>query len=174
MIPRPRPHHVIHHAQAEDFGVYERAGFIARWYAITFDLTFAAPLNIFVHLPFERYLARLTAFGHPTEATIQRLLLMAIPILLYFVVPTLLWGQTLGKRIVGLRVIRQDGEPRLGFGQVLVRETVGRALSLAMLGVGFLMAAAEPEKRAMHDVLTKTDVVSFRVKIAPANDKPGR
>ncbi len=184
LLPPPKPHAVIQHDLAEDFSVYEPAGFILRWYAITLDITFAAPLDLVVHLPFERYLERLHAFGHVTEYYLLTGLLTAIPVLLYFVVPTSIWGQTLGKRIVGLRVVSRGNDPKPSALQVVLRETVGRLASLATLGTGFLMAAAEPDKRALHDWMTRTDVVSYRVKSsarprglirnAPSTYKPGR
>ena len=174
ILPAPRPHSVIQHDYAEDFTVYEPAGFVLRWYAITIDLTFAAPLDLFVHLPFERYLERLNAYGHTTAYHLLGGLLTAIPVLLYFIVPTMIWGQTLGKRIVGVRVITRGGNPRLAPFAVFVRETFGRLLSCVTLGVGFLMAAAEPHKRALHDHISNTDVVSYRVKSVPTTDTPGR
>src|SRR5206468_2305675 len=124
--------------------VYRPAGFVLRWYAITLDLTFATPLDVFVHQPFERYLERLYAYGFVHAYYLAYGLLTAIPVLLYFVVPTMIWGQTLGKRIVGVRVVPQQRGAELGLLQVLARETLGRAASVLTFGVGFLMAAAEP------------------------------
>jgi uncharacterized RDD family membrane protein YckC len=168
LLPPPRPHHVLQHVPREDFSVYAPAGFILRWYAMTLDLTFATPLDVFVHQPFERYLERLYAFGHLRLYWLLYALLTAIPVLLYFVVPTMIWGQTLGKRIVGVRVVSKARTAELGLWQVLGRETLGRAASVLLGGVGFLMAAAEPHKRALHDRLFGTDVIGYQVRQAEA------
>jgi uncharacterized RDD family membrane protein YckC len=65
-------------------------------------------------------------------------------------------GQTLGKALVGLRVIGSDGRD-LG-----VRESLLRAgayvFSALPLGIGFLMAAVPP-RRALHDYLIGSRVV---------------
>src|SRR5438270_10089265 len=70
-------------------------------------------------------------------------------------------GRTLGKWIAGLRIERRDGEP-LSFGRALVRHTIGYALTLATLGLGFLLAAFHTQGRALHDLLAGTIVVRSR------------
>jgi len=66
------------------------------------------------------------------------------------------WGQTLGKMALQIRVVSMDGGP-LSFGQ-----SVGRYfatfLSALILGIGFLMAGARSDKRALHDLLAGTRV----------------
>lgn len=156
VIPTARPHEVLRHDLTEDFTVYEPADLVQRWSALTFDLTFAAPLYVVAQLPFERYLERLFAYGHIQQYYVLTGLLTAIPLLLYFVVPTAIWGQTLGKRIVGLRVVARGGSPHLRFWQVLVRETIGRIVTLvsfAQVGPG----------------LSGTEVLSYRVRNGPGN-----
>jgi uncharacterized RDD family membrane protein YckC len=67
-----------------------------------------------------------------------------------------LWGQTLGKMALQIRVVSMDGGP-LSFGQ-----SVGRYfatfLSALILGIGFLMAGIRSDKRALHDLLAGTRV----------------
>lgn len=150
------------HDQVEDFTVYQPAGFVVRWYALTLDVALSAPLDVIIHLPFKRYMTRLAAYGYDGKYAVLWLLLTAIPLLAYFVAPTLLWGQTLGKRIVGLRVVRSSFNPQLGPVAVLMRETVGKALSLALFGLGFLIVAANDRKRGLHDYLAGTQVIQYR------------
>jgi uncharacterized RDD family membrane protein YckC len=152
----------IFHDHREDFTVYPAAGFVLRWYALTLDLAFSAPLNVLVKLPFSRYLERLEAYGHRRESLLVATLLTAIPFVLYFLAPTALWGVTLGKKIVGLRVVAAGDRGGLGFEQALMRETIGRLLTLATLGAGYLMVAWTPSRRALHDHLAGTRVVSLR------------
>ncbi|MBE9918319.1 RDD family protein [Paenibacillus donghaensis] len=81
--------------------------------------------------------------------------------LVYFVALTCLFGQTIGKKIVGIRVVSQDGG-QAGGGKVLVRETIGRFLSDILLLIGYLMAAFSLKKLALHDRLAGTCVVRVK------------
>ncbi|HVF56666.1 MAG TPA: RDD family protein [Pyrinomonadaceae bacterium] len=80
---------------------------------------------------------------------------------LNFVILAGLTGRTLGKWITGLRIERRDGG-RLSFTRALLRHVVGYALTLATLGLGFLVAAFSSEGRALHDFLAGTVVVRTR------------
>ena len=74
----------------------------------------------------------------------------------YSIVFHWMWGQTLGKMALQIRVVSMDGGP-LSFGQ-----SVGRYfatfLSALILGIGFIMAGVRPDKRALHDLLAGTRV----------------
>ncbi len=66
-------------------------------------------------------------------------------------------GQTPGKMLMGIRVVGvDDADPT--WSQAALRP-LGYLLSLLPLGLGFLMAAVPPGKRALHDLLTGTRVV---------------
>jgi uncharacterized RDD family membrane protein YckC len=67
-----------------------------------------------------------------------------------------LGGQTIGKLIVGIRVVVGDGAlPPLG--TAFLRHLAYFA-STAVLGLGFAMAALRPDKRALHDLIAGTRV----------------
>jgi uncharacterized RDD family membrane protein YckC len=66
-------------------------------------------------------------------------------------------GQTLGKKALGLRVVTPDGE-RIGYLKAFARY-IGRIISGAILGIGFIMAAFDSEKRTLHDRMCDTRVV---------------
>ncbi len=63
---------------------------------------------------------------------------------------------TPGKRAVGLQVVRQDGG-RIDRGLATGR-FFARLLSLVTLGGGYLWMLTEPERLAMHDAMTETEV----------------
>jgi uncharacterized RDD family membrane protein YckC len=65
-------------------------------------------------------------------------------------------GQTIGKMLVGVRVVALDGEP-LGFGPAVLR-SFAYLVSLLPLGAGFLMAGLRRDKRALHDLLAGSRV----------------
>lgn len=68
-----------------------------------------------------------------------------------------LGGATLGKRLVGIRLARRDGNPpRLG--QATLRAVL-TILSVVLVGLGVLLALFTPSGRALHDLLARTWVV---------------
>lgn len=69
-----------------------------------------------------------------------------------------LTGLTLGKWATGLRIERNDGAT-IGIGRAFLRHFVGYPLSLALLGIGFLMAAVSVHGRGLHDIIAGTIVV---------------
>jgi uncharacterized RDD family membrane protein YckC len=73
-------------------------------------------------------------------------------------------GGTLGKRLLGLRVVRTDGQP-LGFVGAVMR-TVGYALSTPFFNAGFVLALFHPESRALHDLLSGSLVIEPRARSA--------
>ncbi len=67
------------------------------------------------------------------------------------------WGQTIGKMIFGLRVVRPDGQP-LTYLRALIR-VWGYFLSAIPFLLGFLWVGFTSSKRSWHDVLTDTMVI---------------
>jgi uncharacterized RDD family membrane protein YckC len=66
-------------------------------------------------------------------------------------------GQTIGKSIMGLRVVTTDGQ-RMGVKRSFIR-TLCYALSLAPLGLGFLWVLGEDRRRAWQDKIAHTYVL---------------
>ncbi|GMU37728.1 MAG: protein kinase [Phycisphaerae bacterium] len=75
-------------------------------------------------------------------------------------------GQTVGKRACGIRVINADGT-MLDSGDAL-RRTLASFLSTFTLGIGYVMAAFDDRKRALHDRIANT------LHIYADEDVPGR
>lgn len=77
--------------------------------------------------------------------------------LIYIAFAVALTGRTVGKAVVGLRVVCRDGSP-VRPGAALVR-TIVYPLSFLLLGLGVLMVVVERSHRALHDVCAGTVVV---------------
>jgi uncharacterized RDD family membrane protein YckC len=90
------------------------------------------------------------------ETTATSLIVVLIA-LCYFTLFVGLHGQTPGKMLLGLKIIRITGE-EVGYGRALVR-WIGQCLGLLPLGVGFLMVAFSRRKQALHDKIAGTYVV---------------
>ncbi len=126
----------------------------------------------------------LWAFGHHHLSTGQHVVRFAIGVaaaLVYY--SPLMWltnGQTIGKKVLGIRVVRTDGAP-MTLGRAIWREGVVKvglfgALSLApAVGgtIGVLVGLLDDlwplwdrENRALHDMLARTRVRQARVRAA--------
>jgi uncharacterized RDD family membrane protein YckC len=64
---------------------------------------------------------------------------------------------TIGKRIIGMKVTDMEGR-RVGFWRCFGRQ-LGKMVSKATLGIGFLVAAFTPKKQALHDLFSRCLVV---------------
>jgi uncharacterized RDD family membrane protein YckC len=79
----------------------------------------------------------------------------------FFYIPTYKGGQTLGKKIMSIKVVSADNdEEPLTFGNMIMREVIGKTISTCALCIGFLWAFTNGERRTWHDRLGKTRVVS--------------
>jgi len=75
----------------------------------------------------------------------------------YYVGMIGLSGQTLGKRIMGLRVVGPDGDSP-GILRALLRETIGRFCSAIVCMLGYLWVLWDSEQQAWHDKIAGTHV----------------
>ncbi|MDA1189274.1 MAG: RDD family protein [Chloroflexi bacterium] len=75
----------------------------------------------------------------------------------YFTVGVGVWGTTIGKKILGLQVIRTDGG-QVDVGFALVR-FMTYFVSMVVLFAGFIMIGAREDKRSLHDLVADTDVI---------------
>jgi uncharacterized RDD family membrane protein YckC len=75
----------------------------------------------------------------------------------YFTVAIGLWGRTIGKAVMRVKVVRTDG------GRVSIGRAFGRYLAYLLnwltFGIGFLVIAFNPQKRGLHDLIVDTQVV---------------
>jgi uncharacterized RDD family membrane protein YckC len=85
--------------------------------------------------------------------------------LIYFVYYSIqhgMWGQTLGKRVCGIKVVSVDFD-EIGWGAAIWRTGFQSILSLVTLGVGWLIDVAwilwDVDGQALHDKVARTWVV---------------
>ncbi len=76
-------------------------------------------------------------------------------------------GQTLGKRFMGIRIVRVDNQP-LDSSTAVIRY-IGYFVSSLVFCLGYLWAIFDPQKQAWHDKMAKTIVVNV-----DANKRTGR
>jgi len=78
----------------------------------------------------------------------------------YFVLCHGTAGQTLGKRLLGARVVDESGAP-LGYLRALGR-CLATIVAVMPLGLGLVMAGFRQDRRGLHDLLAGTRVVRTR------------
>jgi uncharacterized RDD family membrane protein YckC len=68
-------------------------------------------------------------------------------------------GQTIGKKVIGIKIVKDDGG-EIGLVDILLRNVVGYAVSGMVLYLGFIWILIDSETRkGWHDKIAKTSVV---------------
>jgi uncharacterized RDD family membrane protein YckC len=139
------------------------AGFVTRLVAFIIDrvilsiVVFIIVLSIeWIVNAFQINLLLFTEGGSWELSVAVTAVLYALLSLLYDIGFWLLVGQTPGKRVMGVRVVRTDGK-RLKFGNAL-RRAIGYVVS-AILFVGYLWILFDNRRQGFHDKLAGTMVV---------------
>ncbi|HUP37941.1 MAG TPA: RDD family protein [Candidatus Limnocylindria bacterium] len=91
------------------------------------------------------------------DALVLILAVLVLGVALHVIYHTVLvggCGQTLGKMLLGVAVVRRDGAPA-GYGRALLR-CVGGALCLLTLGLGRLFVLFTRDRRALSDFVAGT------------------
>ncbi|WP_038092152.1 RDD family protein [Acidihalobacter prosperus] len=78
-------------------------------------------------------------------------------------------GQTLGMKAWGIRLVSTDGKP-IGWKRATVRFAAA-SFSWILLGSGFLWSLFDPDKRALHDILSHTRLVRVRFASAKTSER---
>jgi len=68
-------------------------------------------------------------------------------------------GGTIGKHILGIKVVKVENMEVIGMGTALLRETIGKFLSSVILNIGYLMILWDKRKQALHDKVVDTIVI---------------
>ncbi|MGX4668061.1 RDD family protein [Cerasibacillus sp. JNUCC 74] len=136
---------------------YRYAGFWMRFWAYIMDLIVVASINGILLTPF-----KFINDGEVIEMGFWTLtgIIASITFYLYFLLMTKKFGQTLGKMIMGIKVIREDGE-KLTWNDLLFREVIGRFIHrvFSFLAVLYIVVAFTKEKQGIHDMIGNTRVV---------------
>jgi uncharacterized RDD family membrane protein YckC len=137
-------------------GPYEQAGFGLRFGALLFDLL--TMMMAWMAATFLlSYLSNKSVVS--SNGMLAAVYLVAFGLFLVnFVLLAGLSGKTIGKHIIGIRIVREDGEP-LGPASAAYRHLVGYPLSALGAFLGFLWILWDPKQQGWHDKLVRTMVV---------------
>ncbi|RSK27376.1 RDD family protein [Bacillus sp. HMF5848] len=125
------------------------AGFWIRFFAGLLD-------SLLVNLPLLLLIGMLTGDFSDENSWVNLLFL------LYTIIVPIVWtGYTVGKRIVGIRIVKLDGR-NVGLGTMLLRTIVASIVYALTLGIGVIVSAfmvgLREDKRAIHDFIAGTYV----------------
>ena len=131
------------------------AGFWTRFWAFTIDLLVLYAISGILIKPIFRVVG--IDISNPSFLLFSPYKVTALLLLfLYFALMTKFMGQTVGKMIMGIRVVAKNGAP-LTWGTILFREVFGRFISKTLV-VPYLLVLFMPKKEALHDVFADTVV----------------
>ena len=147
------------------------AGFWRRIFAGLFDLLFLGTAAMILLLEVTMVLSLAESYGWTAYDTPESELLLwlilglvwfsmaviFVPVL-YYTLAEGAYGQTLGKALFGIAVVAADGRP-IGYGRAFAR-LITLPYALVPAGIGLLWAALPPAKRAWHDYISATRVIT--------------
>jgi uncharacterized RDD family membrane protein YckC len=139
-------------------------GFVSRAIALVIDVFVMALACMFTTYILEwtgTFLRMGTVSGGPRVVVLGSRIAILLVGMFYLPLSWALTGQSIGKAILGLRVVRRGAETsteRLALWRCFVRGT-GYWLSAVPFGLGFLLAAFDKEHRTLHDRLAGTRVI---------------
>ena len=139
------------------------AGFWIRFVASLIDgLVLGIPLfffqmfiNLLILVPVMGNQAQMNT-ANMTVVLVNGVLSTVVTVAYYALMESSLKQATLGKMVVGVKVVDENGG-RLSLGRAILRY-IGKFLS-AIFYIGYIMAAFTERKRALHDFIAKTYVV---------------
>ena len=138
---------VADRAEPEDV---QYAGFGARAGAAVIDMIIMQVVTMLINALFIAMLLRNMTDGSVFLATVGPLIVGGAFAMFYTVwLESSPWQATLGKRMLGLKVVDVQGR-RISFGKSSWRN-MAKGLSMLSLGVGYLMPLWDRRKQAMHD-----------------------
>lgn len=86
----------------------------------------------------------------------------SIDFLYYLIIPVIWSGFTVGKRVVGIKIVRTDGK-KVGIGTTLKRYILASLVYGVTLGIAFIISAfmvgLRKDKRSIHDLIAGTQVI---------------
>jgi uncharacterized RDD family membrane protein YckC len=155
--PRPKPNLTMVDPQSdlEDYLNSPRAGFWLRFVAATVDTITVAGLGKAVEAS-----GLYRGLGFSQQIAASMLVGFAITLVI-ICIPMSKSGYTLGKKLLGIKVIHSEFGQHLSLGRAFFRESIGKMISAFLLMIGYLMAAGA-SKRALHDRIAKSLVVKVR------------
>ncbi|MGN7309794.1 RDD family protein [Alkalicoccobacillus gibsonii] len=137
------------------------AGFWVRFWAFLLDQVVLLSLNSILINSWFTFLGEgVRSIGPFATLTFVH----AITFFIYYALMTKLIGKTVGKMVLGIKVVSDNGQP-LSWKQMIFREGIGRLFyhlqifTLPIFLILYLFVAFVPTKRGLHDLVADTSVI---------------
>lgn len=141
------------------------ASFTKRFFAGFLDTTILATVALIPFLVYVLTLSQSNVLNHTINFLtyyICYLLFYSAILVLYNVYFVSKFGGTLGKLLMGIRIVDQNTENFIRKRTAFFRYTAGYMFSSQFIGLGFMKILKHPAKLAWHDELFNTKVVSVK------------
>ncbi|MER3483164.1 MAG: RDD family protein [Meiothermus sp.] len=126
-----------------------------RFVANLIDWTFKGLIGAGIVASVERLFPSSTSAGWDG---ILSFIFFALAFFAYDIVPLSNRGATVGKRMMGIQVVGQDGR-YISLRRSFLREVIGKWVSGLVFSLGYLWAVWDKDKQAWHDKIASTYVV---------------
>jgi uncharacterized RDD family membrane protein YckC len=141
----------------DGLGAVEYGGFWIRFGAAFLDGIIMNVVNMMLGFAFGMSMGRM--MSRSADASVGLTVLsLAIP-LAYDIIMVGTWGATLGKMACKLRIVTADGG-KVSYARALARY-FSKVLSFLTCLIGFIIAAFDDQKRALHDRICNTRVIKI-------------
>ncbi len=149
----------------------ESVNLVLRFLAFLIDGFFILIILLFVEIFMMAALVQGNHFPTLIHALVTHFVYWGIPaqvvVFVYYSYFYLNYSASPGKMIFNLAVRPAHGAAELTVFQVLAREIVGKFFSVMFFGFGFLLAFIRKDGRALHDLLSSSQVVRDDQRILP-------
>lgn len=137
---------------------FEFAGLGRRFAALLIDTVVLVSLGIVLAIIYTTIaLATVGPGQRENVSPYTRFITLSVRLLYFAVLESSAWQATIGKRVLGCKVVDLDGQ-RISFGQAAGRY-FAKIVSALTLGLGFLMAGFTEKNQALHDKIAGTLVI---------------
>ena len=132
-----------------------RAGIVSRILADAIDLMIAVAIVIIAYLGFSAvlFIARPARFTWPHPSTSLSSSLVALLLVLYLAIGWSETGRTVGKQVMGLRLVNGRGDPPSLWSALL------RAVLCVVFPIGLAWSGFDRRNRSLQDLLMRTSVL---------------
>lgn len=133
--------------------------YIGFWIRLVAFIIDAIVLNV-IQIPFNLLLGGGMWGGQGENANLLLVISLTIGVL-YWVVFQHKYTQTLGKKVMGIKVVDASGKTP-SMMTLFLREIIGKFVSAIILFIGYLMIAWDSKKQGLHDKIASTYVVKAK------------
>jgi uncharacterized RDD family membrane protein YckC len=136
------------------------AGFWIRFGANIIDSIISGVVNVLISIGFGVLAAVASSSSDPSNAAIYSIIAFLLSVVIGIGYETFFigkWGATIGKMACGIKVVTPEGE-KITYLRAFAR-LFAKGVSAIFLMIGYIMAAFDDEKRALHDRICSTRVI---------------